>query len=642
MPRSGDRELGMDRSITRRDLFHGAAALTVGLLAGGGARPAGAQEPTPVGGPAGAPAAAPSSGPAGTSTAYPPQLTGLRGSHRGSFEVAHAVALDGKTDWGPVLDTGEPTYDLVVVGAGVSGLAAAWFYRKAAPDARILLLDNHDDFGGHAKRNEFEVAGRTLLGHGGSQTIEAPSRYSKVAKGLLADLGIDLERFTTAYDQSFFQRHGLAGAIYFDADSFGQDRVVRHHSPSLQAWIPVDGAVPPTADAVASFPIDEEARRQIGSLYSGEAGKRFPQWRSWKLVELSYPELLARVGVDHPQALKYFDGMPAPLACVGIDAIPAAYAAYFGLPSPDGPQAADLGEPYIHHFPDGNASVARLLVRRLIPSAVPGATMEDVVTARARYNRLDVDGEPARLRLDSTVVRVAHDGAPSTAREVDVVYVRGGRAERVRARRCVMACYNMVIPFLCPDVPPAQRDALRKLVKSPLVYTNVALANWRAFQKLGIGAVYSPGRWHHYAYLDFPVSLGDYAFSAGPDQPIVVHMDWEPRSPGQPAHDQHREGRRALLRTSFEEIEREVRTHLAGMLGAGGFDPAADIAALTVNRWAHGYAPSPTDYPNGERPHLVGRKPIGRITIANSDAGARAYLDCAIDEAWRAVNELPS
>jgi spermidine dehydrogenase len=629
MPRFGDRELGMDRPITRRDFVHGATALTVGFLAGGGAAGRAAAQ-------------TPRAAPGDAAPSYPPALTGLRGSHRGSFETAHALALDGKTDWGPVNDTAEPVYDLVVVGAGVSGLAAAWFYRKQNPQARILLLDNHDDFGGHAKRNEFQVGGRMLLGHGGSQTMEAPSHYSKVAKGLLADLGIDLTRFETAFDRDLFRRHGLAAAIYFDADTFGEDRVVRHHSRSIEAWIPVDGNAPTTADAVAAFPIDEEARRQIGSLYTGEAGRRFPDWRKWDLRTMSYPQLLARVGVSHPQALKYFDGMPTPLACVGIDAIPAAYAGYFGLPNPDGPQGADLGEPYIHHFPDGNASVARLLVRRLIPDAIPGGTMEDVVTAGARYDRLDVDDAPARLRLDSTVVRVAHDGAPAAATQVEVVYVRHGRTERVRARRSVLACYNMVIPFLCPDLPAAQAEALRKLVKSPLVYTNVALANWRAFEKLGIAAAYSPGRWHHYAYLDFPVSLGIYHYSTGPDQPMVVHMDWEPRSPGEPQHEQHRQGRRQLLRTPFDDIEREVRTHLAGMLGPGGFDPAADIAALTVNRWAHGYAPGPTDFPDGERPYIVGRQPIGRITIANSDAGARAYLDCAIDEAWRAVNELPS
>jgi spermidine dehydrogenase len=627
MSRYDDRDLGMDRPITRRDFFHGAAVVGAGLFAGVH-HPRQAEAQTQARGAATPP--------------YPPAVTGLRGSHRGSFETTHNQAFDGKSDWGPVTDTNEPIYDLIVVGAGVSGLAAAWFYREANPSARILLLDNHDDFGGHAKRNEFQVGDRMLLGHGGSQTMEAPSRYSKVAKGLLTDLGIDLARFDTAFDHDFFKRHRLAGGIYFDADTFGHDRVVRHRSPGLEAWIPVDPSAPPTADAVASFPLDEEARKQIQSLYTGEAGRRFPNWKTWSRERLTYAQLLGRVGVTHPLALKYFDGFPAPLACVGIDAIPAAFAGYFGLPLPDGAKTgANLGEPYIHHFPDGNASVARLLVRRLIPDAIPGTSMENVVTSSARYDRLDVEGAPTRLRLSSTAVRVAHEGTPSNATAVEVVYVRDDHAERVRARRCVMACYNMVIAFLCPDLPPAQREALRKLVKSPLVYSNVALTNWRAFQKLGIGAVYSPGRWHHYAYLDFPVSLGEYHYSSGPDQPIVVHMDWEPRSPGKPSLEQHREGRRTLLKTQFADIEREIRAHLAGMLGAAGFDPATDIAALTVNRWAHGYAPSPEEF-EGERPHLAGRKPCGRITIANSDAGARAYLDCAIDEAWRAVSELPA
>lgn len=620
MARFTDRELGMGRRISRRDFLHGAGALGLGFgaLGGGMARGARAQ--------------------AAPSDTYPPAETGLRGSHRGSYETAHALAWDGKTEWGELEERDEPVYDLVVVGAGISGLAAAWFWRRDDPEARILLLENHDDFGGHAKRNELEVDGRILLGHGGSQSLESPSLYSDVAKGLLADLGIDPGRFDDAFDQGFFRRHGLAAGVYFDADSFGVDRVVRHANRMIQAWIPIDDRAPATIDAVAEFPLDEEARRQIRSLYSGAAGQRFPDWRRWKLAQMTYKELLARVGVAHPQTLRYFDGFPTPLACVGIDAVPAAAAPYFGLPLPDGLEGGGLPEPYIHHFPDGNASVARLLVRKLIPEALGGRTMEDVITARALYDELDVEGRPVRLRLESTVVAVRHVGEPARARQVTVDYVRGGRAERVRAKRCILACYNRIIPYLCPELPEEQRQALSRLVKSPLVYTNVGLRSWRAFEKLGVGAVYSPGRWHHYAYLDFPVSLGRYEYSSGPREPVVLHMDWEPRAPGEPADEQHREGRRTLLKTPFRDIEREVRTHLAGLLGGAGFDPAADIAALTVNRWPHGYAPESLSDTDG--PHLLARQPFGRLAIANSDSGARAYLDCAIDQAWRAVGEL--
>ena len=397
---------------------------------------------------------------------------------------------------------------------------------------------------------------------------------------------------------------------------------------------------PPISEAIADFPLAPEARKQLRSLYTGEAGRAHDDWHKLPLASISYIDLLGHVGVDHPQALKFLDGLPTPLACVGIDAIPAIAAGYLLLPMPHGKPGPGLPEPYIHHFPDGNASVARLLVRKLIPEAIPGRNMEDVVTARALYEELDADDRPARLRLDSTVVHVAHEGKVAKASTVEVVYVRQGSAERVRAKRCILACYNMVIPFICPDVPQKQAQDLRQQVKSPLVYTNVALRNWRAWKQLGIAATYSPGRWHHYAYLDFPVSLGDYRYSGSPDEPMIIHMDWEPRAPGLTGSEQNREGRRTLLRTKFNDIEREVRQHLGGMLGSAGFDPGRDIAGLTVNRWPHGYAREVPGPEGSEAAHVSGRKPIGHISIANSDAGARAYLDCAIDEAWRAVGEL--
>jgi spermidine dehydrogenase len=144
--------------------------------------------------------------------------------------------------------------------------------------------------------------------------------------------------------------------------------------------------------------------------------------------------------------------------------------------------------------------------------------------------------------------------------------------------------------------------------------------------------------------LDFPVSLGSVEFSKGPDDPIVVHMDRIPASPGLSPSDQHRAGRLELLTTSFETIERETRSHLTGMLGSEGFDPALDIKAITVNRWPHGYSwfPNPiwTDYDDDELPYVVGRQRFGRIAIANSDAGGEAYLQGAIDQAHRALEDF--
>jgi spermidine dehydrogenase len=347
---------------------------------------------------------------------------------------------------------------------------------------------------------------------------------------------------------------------------------------------------------------------------------------------------------------------------VGIEAIPSLdawgleYPGFAGLGLDDEP-APGLGrtarlemheeEPYIFHFPDGNASVARLLVRRLIPVALPGSTMDDVVTARLNYAELDDGAHTTRIRLNATVVAVHHAGNPDTAREIRVTYMRGGEARTVRARHCVLACWNMVIPYLCPDMPVTQREALAYGAKVPLVYASVAVRNWEPWRKLGVSDFYCPGGYFSHVFLDYPVSLGAYHGATTPGEPTVVRMNRMPCKPGLPAREQQREGRKALLDTTFETFEREIRAQLQRMLGQGGFDAARDIAGITVNRWAHGYAYEYNSLwdpivPEHLQPCVIGRQRFGRITIANSDAGAFAYTNCAIDQAERAVSELQS
>lgn len=646
----------MDRAITRRDFLHGVGALTVGAAWPARAK-AGAQ------GQASAPRA-PSAAPTGAPSRLPPPArTGLRGSGPGSFEVAHALALERRRDFGPVHDLEEEgAWDLVVVGAGVSGLAAAWFFRERHPDARILVLDNHDDFGGHARRNELRTAdGRTVLGYGGSQSLENPSDYSDVSRRLLRALGVDLTELRAAYDEGFFRRHDLAMGIYFDRATYGVDRVVRGDFADASLFLPLAPGSGDPAAAVARMPIPEAARRQLLDLLTVSEDRLPDVWMLREpsfLRRISYRDLLTRhLGVTEPAALDVLQDVPASYFGVGIDAVPALDALLFGLPGLGGTGIGRFEgwidralryatDPYVFHFPDGNATIARLLVRRLVPGVASGDSMADVVGAAFDYGRLDEPGAPVRLRLESTVVRVAHLGDPGRASHVDVTYVRAGRVERVRARSCVLACWNAVIPHLVPELPPAQRKALASLVKTPLVYTTVLLRQWRAWKRLGIALVHCPGSWHRQAMLDFPVSLGAQRFPDVPDRPVVVHMNRVPTRPGRglPPRDQHKAGRYELLDTSFERIERELRTHLAGMLGGDDFDPARDVEAITVNRWPHGYAWTPNplfDAETDEPAWVRGRRRFGRVTIANSDAGGRAYLDCAIDEAHRAVGELP-
>jgi spermidine dehydrogenase len=218
-------------------------------------------------------------------------------------------------------------------------------------------------------------------------------------------------------------------------------------------------------------------------------------------------------------------------------------------------------------------------------------------------------------------------------------------AATVRAKACVLACWNGVAAYIAPELPRAQREALLYGTKVPLVYTHVALRNWRPFQELGVHQIVAPGAYHTYTALDFPVDIGAYRSPRNPAEPMVLFMLRTPCRPGLSARDQQRAGREELFVTPFATFERNIRDQLARMLGASGLDPARDIAAITVNRWSHGYAYEynslwDPDWPEGKSPAELGRKPLGRITIANSDAQPSAFTDAAIDQAHRAVDEL--
>src|SRR6516164_5080916 len=627
------RGLGMGKPITRRDFIDGVAATA---LAAGSA-------PVFAGDEA---AAAPQDRPG----YYPPALAGMRGSHPGSFEAAHALR-DGTflRSGAPPIEPGEH-FDLIVVGGGISGLAAAYFYRaKAGAAARILILDNHDDFGGHAKRNEFALAGKIQLINGGTLGIDSPRPYSAVAAGLLSALGIDPAALAVRHsEKGVYPALGLGAGIFFDKETFGADRLVKGKisSPEFLDQAPLSDAARRDVLRLETEPID-----YLPGLSSDEKKAR--------LSQISYRDYLLDVVQVDPSVIPLYQSRTHGEWGVGIDAVSALDVWPFGLPGFQGlkldPGSAPHmgytaagyadGGSYKFHFPDGNASIARLLVRSLIPETVPGSTVEDVVTVRIDSSGLDRTENSTRIRLGSTALSVGASGSGESLGAAEVVYSRMSRLCTTRAKHCVLACWSIMIPYLCPQLPERQKAALRYLVKVPLVYTNVALRNWLAFQALGVSAIHCPGSYHSSVRLNPVSDIGSYRSPNSPHEPILVRMVRSPCSPGMSERDQHRMGRADLLTTSFAAFEEKIRDQLGRMLGPGGFDPARDITAITVNRWPHGYAYEynplfDPDWPKAEAPHEIGRARFGPIAIANSDAAAAAYTDAAIDQAHRAVEEL--
>jgi len=580
---------------------------------------------------------------------YPPSLTGLRGNHPGSFEGAHRLR-DGEFWWQTekITHTNE-SYDLVVVGGGISGLAAAHFFLEKHKAARILILDNHDDFGGHAKRNEFALGGRIELLNGGTMDIDSPRPYSAVANSLLKALGVDpVALDKKCANHKFYSSLGLGRGLFFDKETFGADKLVaavgKFSWPQLLAQTPLS---PKARDDIAK--IEEADIDYFPGLTSDEKKSR--------LAKMSYRDFLSNVVGASAEAVAFYQARTHGEWGVGIDAVSALDVWAFDFPGFQGLKLAPGAAPnmgytaagyadggsYKFHFPDGNASIARLLVRKLVPGSVPGHNAEDVVTARVDYSRLDRAGAAVRIRLSSIVVRARNVGAPPAS--VEIAYLRNGEVYSVRARSCVLACYNMVIPYLCPELPEKQKEALHYAVKIPLLYVSVALRNWQVFKALGISRVYSPGSYFSSLFLNPVVDIGTYRSPRSPDDQVLVQMIRTPVQPGLPERDQHRAGHFDILNTDFPTFEEKIRDQLARILGPGGFDGQRDITAITVNRWPHGYAYEYNPlfdpaWPEGGAPHEIGRARFGRITIANSDAGAAAYTDSAIDQAYRAVQEL--
>ena len=591
---------------------------------------------------------------------YPPALTGLRGNHPGSYDVAHALARGGQrpTEFEEIDDV----YDLVVVGAGISGLTAAYLFRKRfGAAAKILLLDNHDDFGGHARRNEFTADGRTLLGVGGSLNLEQAAMGDS-ARSLLEEIGVDFTSLRQGIEPDYVIHDAMSlHGLYLNASVYGTDRAMNGQ------WSLTWAGAGDFKSAIRSLQLPPSDEQGLINLISGEQDflpGMSAQEREQFMHSTSYESFLSEhVGLS-PGGVQITEPWIKALFGVSVASVSIYEALYSGAPGaaallpptleasdadPENaePQDTEAENPDAYRYPiypDGNASVARLLVRHLIPAVAAGNTEENIVTSSFDYTQLDREGAPVRLRLNSTAVNVRNrdDGL------VDASYVVVGKAQTVRAKHCILAGYGGMVPHLCPELPPAQKESLAYGVKVPFICTNVLLRSGAAVRKAGVSGYQCPGSFYSLVATAPPVSQGNFQPPTKLDDPVVVwmiHAAAPSASGDQSSRDLYRLGRHQLLSMSFEDIEAATLSQLEGMFGATGFNAETDVEAITANRWAHGYAYEYMElhdpvWPEGEAPHELGRAPIGRISIANSDSEAHAYVQSAIDAAIRAVDEV--
>ncbi|HUC40922.1 MAG TPA: NAD(P)-binding protein [Gemmatimonadales bacterium] len=615
--------LGMDEPISRRDFLNGTLLASAGLLIGGG-RPG--QAPATI-----SPADAWDGygGVGDYARAHGNMYDLMTTAHRmrdGEFERAVASATD----------TGE-MYDLVAVGGGISGLAAAVFFQKKG-GGRCLVIDNHAIFGGEAKRNEFTVDGHSLVAHQGSAIFLVPQKggYTDAFYHLI---GMDRSSFEyqkctamplahSPYDEP--QNYGF----YFGAQ-FGQRPGVWVIDPWGRN---LEGA--PLSDVVKADLLRSRTVANPGPRPKAEGDDTSRQLDRITLEE----HLMARHQISRETVRTFLSPVEGGGYGLGPDVL-SAYCNYAIETQFPGDGDSQLGD---QMFPDGNSGFARLMVKALIPDAFSGPrTVDAVWQNRVHFGALDRAGQRTRIRLNATVVRVAHTrgSAPAQAPHVVITYVKGNRLFSVKARAVVMAGGSWTAKHIVADLPDSHRAAYAEFYRSPCLMANIAVRHWRFLYKMGMSGC----RWFeglgNYLSVRKLATVGGISPTLSPDSPTVLTIKVLFAQPGLSIGEQGSRGRAQLLGTSFAQYERAFRAQLGDMFAPGGFDPRCDIAGIILNRWGHAYVnPQPGFFfgTNGQpAPRDVLRNnPHGRIAFANTDlAGAMDHRN-SIREAERAVNQL--
>jgi len=547
-----------------------------------------------------------------------------------------------------VIDTGE-IYDCVIVGGGISGLAAALFFQRQAGSGRkALVLENHPIFGGEAKQNEFLVDGQRLIAHQGSAIFQLQYPFSFLAH-FYDSIGLKAPRLKyqkwggpqpelvlsrTPYEAAGLE-HGQYG--FWFGQKFGQ---------KTGLWL-----VDPVGKKLADAPISPKVREEWLRWLTGQTmqKKQFERPRiegddiSRYLDSITLEQhYIERFGLSRDTVRTFLSPVEGGGSGLGPDAL-SAYSDYaFEMLHP----LADETSGTDQMFPGGNATIARLMAKALIPGAIDGPQdVESVCRNGINFMQLDASGNQARIRLASTVISVQHEGNSRNANAINIVYLKEGKLYRLKARSAVMAGGSWTSKHIVKDLPETHREAYAQFYRSPCMMANVALRNWRFLYKMRISGC----RWFegvgNYLELRKLALTGLESETIGPDSPVVVSLKVLYSFPGHSTEEQGNMGRAEMMRTPFAEYETRIRDQFTDMFSPFGFDAQRDIAGLILNRWGHAYlSPQPGFFFGKEgqpAPRETFRKaPFGRIAFANTDLAGAMDHRYSILEAKRAVEQL--
>lgn len=543
-------------------------------------------------------------------------------------------------------DTGEH-YDLVVVGAGFAGVTAAYTYLKEKPDARVLIFDNHSIFGGEARQNEFEVDGYKLWGPQGSTGAVWPLEGAK-----------KIEMYSHMWDEldlptEFEWQEATNSSLKIPLDNYSPMHLTWEGTDLGWFHDGHDMAVNPWSNRFKDVPIDDQTKQDFLWMEIYRQPPEREDWAEW-LDTMTYKEFLKNeMDIDNEEVDKYLNPFAAAMGCgLGTDVISAYQAFNFIQPGVNqyGRQFG-IGDPtdYVHlaQFPGGNTGILRHIVQRLIPDVFGNAkTLSDVLSNPINRDSLDRKNQPARMRLNSLVVNVRHDGPAETARMAHVTYLHDGDMRRVTADRVIMCGQQHLNKRVVADLPDHYRDAMNQFMHSPMLIINVALRNWKFMDNLGVASV----RWFGddlgwFTTLRRQMILdGEEPMPLDPEKPTVLTMYNSFCIPGVPVEQQTVAARMKMFSMSYASVEKQVKDQFTKMFAAGGFDAERDIAGITLNRQGHAYVVTPPGFFFGKdgkpAPSDVIRKPHGRIAFAHAELMGYQMWEGAVHEGECAAQQM--